>query len=36
MTKVSVLMSVYKTNEQFLRKVIPAILKHTFTDEENY
>ena len=34
MTKVSVLMPVYKTNEQYLREAIESILNQTFTDFE--
>lgn len=34
MTKVSVLMPVYKTNEQYLREAIASILNQTFTDFE--
>ena len=34
MPKVSVLMPVYRTNEQFLRKAIESILNQTFTDFE--
>ncbi len=34
MPKVSVLMPVYKTNEQFLREAIESILNQTFTDYE--
>ncbi len=34
MTKISVLMPVYKTNEQYLREAIESILNQTFTDFE--